>query len=186
MDYMKECFRGMVRRCYDESHKSYANYGMRGIMVCDRWLNNFDFFCGDMGGRPSARHSIDRINNDGDYEPLNCKWSTPKEQANNRRSTVYISAFGECKPLSLFLDDYRIASSTFFNRVSILGWDVETALITEPQGYVMIGDEMKRVNEWCKIFGISTNTYKNRVALGWSKVDALTTKPKWSGKNGRN
>lgn len=186
MDYMQECFRGMIRRCYDDAHKSYANYGLRGIRVCDRWLNDFSLFCEDMGPRPSTKHSIDRIDNDGDYEPSNCKWSTPKEQANNRRSTVYINAFGETRPLSLFLDDYKVASSTFFNRVAVLGWDVETALITEPQGYVMIGDEMKRVHEWCKVFGISTNTYKNRVALGWGKVEALTTKPKWSGKNGRN
>lgn len=186
MDYLRECFRGMVRRCYDPSHKSYENYGGRGIKICDAWLNSFETFSTDIGERPSARHSIDRVDNDGDYEPGNCKWSTPREQANNRRSTVYVNAFGECKPLSVFLEDYKIAPSTFFNRVSVLGWDVETALITEPQGYVMIDGEMERVHEWCKTFGISTNTYKNRVALGWGRVEALTTKPKWSGKNGRN
>ena len=186
MSYMKECYRGMIRRCYDENHKSYKNYGGRGISVCERWRESFDAFCCDMGDRPSQSHSIDRIDNDGDYCKSNCKWSTPKGQANNRRSTVRLFAFGEEKPLSDFLGEYEISPSTFFNRVSVLGWDVETALITEPQGYISINGVMKRVNEWCSEFGISTNTYKNRVANGWDKVRAVTEKPKWEGKNGRN
>ena len=72
----------MIRRCTVESHFKYKRYGGRGIKVCDRWMK-FDAFLADMGERPSGM-SIDRINNDGDYEPSNCKWSTPKEQANNR------------------------------------------------------------------------------------------------------
>jgi len=73
---------GMRKRCLNKNNKDYKNYGGRGIKVCDRWLNSFENFYVDMGGRPSAKHSIDRINNDGDYEPSNCRWATAKEQQN--------------------------------------------------------------------------------------------------------
>lgn len=73
----------MIQRCENLKHTSYKNYGARGIKVCDRW-HSFENFVSDMGRRPSG-HTLDRINNDGNYEPGNVKWSTPKEQAGNRR-----------------------------------------------------------------------------------------------------
>ena len=74
----------MRRRCSNPKSIGFKSYGGRGIRVCERW-DTFANFLADMGRKPSARHSIDRIDNDGDYEPDNCKWSTPKEQASNRR-----------------------------------------------------------------------------------------------------
>lgn len=75
----------MKRRCLNPNDPKYYRYGARGITVCARWLgdNGFQNFFNDMGFAPSPSHSIDRIDNDGNYEPANCKWSTPKEQANN-------------------------------------------------------------------------------------------------------
>jgi hypothetical protein len=74
----------MKARCYNPKSKFYSYYGGRGIKVCDRWLNSIENFIQDMGNRPKGT-SLDRINNDGNYEPNNCRWATSKEQSNNRR-----------------------------------------------------------------------------------------------------
>jgi hypothetical protein len=74
----------MRRRCFTPTHKNYAGYGGRGITVCPRW-NSFTTFLADMGPRPSPKHSIDRKDNDGNYEPANCRWATQPEQIRNRR-----------------------------------------------------------------------------------------------------
>ena len=81
----------MKMRCYDKGSISYVNYGARGIKVCKRWENSFLNFISDMGKRPSKQHSLDRIDNDGDYKPSNCRWAIPKVQAYNRRTTVWIT-----------------------------------------------------------------------------------------------
>lgn len=83
------------KRCYNKKAWNYMYYGGRGIKMCFRWDESFKNFYEDMGKRPSDYHSIDRIDNDGDYEPNNCKWVTKKEQANNRSNNVTIQFMGE-------------------------------------------------------------------------------------------
>lgn len=80
-----EAWVGMRGRCNNPRNQSYKHYGGRGIRVCDRWNLLFLDFYTDMGARPSPKHSLDRINNDGNYEPSNCRWTTQTEQVLNQR-----------------------------------------------------------------------------------------------------
>jgi len=78
------CWTGMKQRCLNPNHDSYPRYGGWGITVCEQWLNSYETFLEDMGRKPSPAHSIDRIENSGNYEPGNCRWATGSEQQANR------------------------------------------------------------------------------------------------------
>lgn len=80
----------MKNRCSNAQHSGYKSYGGRGISVCDIWEQNFSAFLKDMGPKPTLKHSLDRIDPDGNYEPSNCRWVTIKTQARNKRNTKYV------------------------------------------------------------------------------------------------
>lgn len=98
--------RHAIARCHDATSKRYGDYGARGIRVCDRWrfgeggVSGYQCFLKDMGRRPSAAHSLDRIDNDGIYEPSNCRWATRQQQASNRRHMGVSKYLGVVKPQS--------------------------------------------------------------------------------------
>ena len=81
---------GMKQRCLNPKASGYCNYGARGIKVCEKWINSFDEFLNDLGPRPGNQYSIDRIDNNGHYDPLNCKWIPRKLQAYNTRKSRYL------------------------------------------------------------------------------------------------
>ena len=90
------CWQRMIGRCVDETNERYSDYGGRGIKVCVRWMQSFSAFFEDMGLRPSSEHSIDRFpDNDGDYEPGNCRWASRLEQQGNKRTNRVIEYRGE-------------------------------------------------------------------------------------------
>ncbi len=125
-------WRGAVSRCTKPHDKNYNKYGGRGIGVCDRWRHGekdrsgFQCFIVDMGDKPSKKHSLDRINNDGDYSPENCKWSTHREQCNNRRSSKWITLDGETKTLVQWCRIYNHPRGRIHARLKA-GWSVDDA-----------------------------------------------------------
>ena len=116
------------QRCENPNNRKWPSYGGRGIKVCARWAS-FANFLADMGERPDG-HSLDRINNDGDYEPNNCRWATPSEQARNRRSSHTLTAFGETLTIAEWAERTGLKHHTIAWRINKLGWTAERALST--------------------------------------------------------
>lgn len=105
----------MRDRCNRQSNKYWHRYGGRGIKVCERW-NKFEAFAADMGARPSPRHSLERLNNDGDYEPSNCVWATKHQQALNRRTSIRVTFGGQTKVLKEWATDMGMNYLTLYCR----------------------------------------------------------------------
>lgn len=112
---------GLKHRCLNLRAQQYASYGGRGIKLCDRWLTSFETFFSDVGPAPSPKHSLDRIDNDGDYEPSNCRWATAFDQANNRRNTIALSVKGERRSLGEHARDLGANVETLRQRIR-RGW----------------------------------------------------------------
>lgn len=120
---------GMLQRCHNPKDKFYSDYGGRGIEVCDRWKESFDNFIFDMGNRPSSKHSIDRIDVNGDYEPTNCRWADAVQQGRNKRNNRRIILGNETRCLSEWSEITGLKAHTIAMRLK-LGWGVEKALTT--------------------------------------------------------
>lgn len=123
----------MKGRCNNPTDDSYPDYGGRGISVCPRWNESFSAFYADMGQRPSPRHEIDRIDNDGPYEPTNCRWLLRARQALNRRSTRTLTYHGETLSIAEWVRRTGIPTSTILNRLKA-GCSPEQVLHAIPHG----------------------------------------------------
>jgi hypothetical protein len=108
---------GIIQRCLSQTHHAYPDYGGRGIGVCARWQESFSNFLADMGERPPGM-SIDRIDNDGNYEPGNCRWATRTEQASNTRRSRKLTHGGETMTMSGWSRRIGISPSTLSERLT--------------------------------------------------------------------
>ena len=119
----------MRLRCNNPDNAAYPAYGGRGIKVCDRWADDVSAFVADMGLRPSPDHQIDRKDNDGDYEPGNCRWATRSTNCRNRRTNRLITFRGEQRTLSDWCERLGLPKDTVAKRLN-MGWTVDAALVT--------------------------------------------------------
>lgn len=118
---------GLLSRCYNTRNAKYHRYGGRGIKVCDRWRESFTNFLSDVGYRPSPRHTLDRENNDGDYEPGNVHWVLPRDQARNRSNNRPLEALGQTRLLIEWANAFAIHPTTITGRLSD-GWHPDKAV----------------------------------------------------------
>lgn len=116
----------MIGRCHNPEDPQYKNYGGRGISVCERWRSSIANFVEDMGECP-AGHSIERIDNDGDYCPENCRWATPTEQALNTRRNHILDLNGRKQTVSQWAKELNMSPNTIYGRLH-RGWSVEKTL----------------------------------------------------------
>ena len=119
-------WQNMKDRCRNPNHPQFKDYGGRGIQVCQRWLDNFQNFLADMGEKPSNL-SIDRIDNDGNYEPENCQWSPRRRQNRNTRRTKWITYNGQTKCMADWAEEFKMHPAVLWSRLK-RGWTTERAL----------------------------------------------------------
>lgn len=120
-------WQGMIRRCCNPNSTDFRCYGGRGITITAKWRHSFAAFLADLGPRPSAAHSLDRINTNGNYEPGNVRWATIKEQNRNKRTNRRVIFRGAALPVSELAERVGLPSQTLANRLNA-GLTVEQAI----------------------------------------------------------
>ena len=165
-----ETYRGMLRRCYNPRAHGFANYGGRGITVCQRWRRSFKAFITDVGARPPGL-TLERLDNDGNYSPSNVAWRSRRDQSRNRRGNRRVTANGRTAVLA----DWGIPRSTINNRLK-RGWSEERA-VTQPPPQRRGQHSLMPAGSFaeCQLRGLNWWTVKSRVTRGWSYERALNT-----------
>ena len=123
-----KAWKAMIQRCQNPQNPNWPDYGARGIRVCESW-SEFKVFLTDMGKRPSARHSLDRVDNNKGYEPRNCRWATKTQQSRNQRSNRVLAYKGVTRTVAGWAQVLGIKASTISSRLQ-RGWSVTRALGT--------------------------------------------------------
>jgi hypothetical protein len=125
-------WQSMRERCYCENNKKYHRYGGRGIKVCDRWKNSFENFLADMGASP-AKTTIDRLDNDGDYCPENCRWANSEQQANNTSTNRLLTIYGKTMTLSCWTKVNPYVKPATASMRLRRGWTPKEAIYGKPR-----------------------------------------------------
>lgn len=165
----------MKERCLNPRQKSFANYGGRGITVCDRWLTSFEHFFADVGLAPSPRHTVERLDVNGHYEPHNVEWATQLTQQRNRRSNRILTHNGLSLPVSAWAERTGIHMNTLGKRIRD-GWPTDRAL-TEPvqiETPLIYEGVSLSISAWAERTGIPQPILSGRIHRGWSVERTLT------------
>lgn len=166
----------MKQRCFNEKTAAHKKYGARGITVCERWRDSFAAFVADMGERPAGM-SLGRIDNDGPYSPDNCRWESPKQQANNTRRTRRVMVDGEKRAAREVADEKGLNQGKVAGRLQS-GWTIEQALELEPHHdprAITVNGETMVIAQWARRIGLSRQAVFQRIENGWSCESAVTT-----------
>lgn len=167
----------MIYRCTNPSFIYYKEYGGRGIKVCDEWLNNKEsFYQWAMNNGYKEGLQIDRIDNNGNYEPSNCRWTTREQNNKNKRNNRYYTINGETHLMSEWCNLYNISFSMVRYRVDYLHWDIYRALTEQPHKVVKtatMNGITKPIYQWADEAGIARNTLRYRLKQGYSIEEAL-------------
>jgi hypothetical protein len=131
---LRQTWRGMIARCMDPADESYPNYGGRGIAVCDAWVESFEQFVADVGPRPGPGYSIDRIDNDGHYEPGNVRWATAVQQGRNKRNNHVIESGDHAHTIAEWAELIGCDPMVIHSRLRD-GWAPQEAVLTFPRAY---------------------------------------------------
>lgn len=131
----------MKERCLNQNNNSYKDYGERGITVCEEWINSFVTFYEHMGDKPSSKHSLERVDVDGNYEPSNCVWATAKDQRINQRRTRLYTHNGKSQTLKDWSVEAGIPVGTLHNRVVNCGYSMADALNPEKNQNNIVKDK---------------------------------------------
>jgi hypothetical protein len=159
----------MRQRCSNPRSDSYANYGGRGIVVCDRWLESFENFLSDMGSRPDDT-TLDRIDSNGNYEPGNCRWATRSVQSTNRRNTPRIEFRGRALGLKEWARELGFHHSTLRERIE--KWGVDRAL-SSPRVSREESGHRAQASLAARGIGLVRRPATSKARLSWPIVDAI-------------
>ena len=169
----------MKRRCKNPSRENYPHYGGRGITVCPEWEDFNNFYEWAIVNGYSQGLSLDRINNNGNYEPANCKWSTVKEQNYNRSCTVKFTYNGETRTLTEWSEIYGLKYGLLYDRIFREGLSFEEAIhkpYEKRERLIKYNGKTQNLTEWSKELGLSYGLLKNRLnKLHWTVEKAFNT-----------
>lgn len=171
----------MKQRCYNERNNFYFRYGGRGIIICNEWLNEngfINFMNWSLENGFDENKSIDRIDNDGNYEPSNCRWTDMKTQGNNKSINKIIEYDGIRKTMSQWAEEYEIPYGTFVKRLEF-GWDMERSLNEkvihkELNKLIEIDGEFLTYKEIGEKYDININTLRARFAKGMRDLELIS------------